>query len=339
MAPAVFIENLKKHYGSVAAVKDVSLQVEPGEIFGLLGPNGSGKTTTLRCLCTLAEPDAGRVEVAGISVIEQPRLARQYLGYIAQEVALDKVLTGRELLQLQAALYHLPRSLAQERIGIVLKLLDLESYADKKTGTYSGGLKKRLDLAAGLLHQPQVLVLDEPTVGLDIESRIAVWDFLRGLREQGTTVLLTSHYLEEVDALADRVAIIDQGLVIASGKPSALKDNVGGDRITLRIREFSPLEEAEKAKVLLQALPPVQEVIINSAQGNSLNLVVQPQSDALAMVQQALQTVGLPTFGIAQARPSLDDVYLAATGRTLLDAEIAAAGSRDTKAERKQNMR
>jgi len=339
MAPAVFIENLKKHYGSVAAIKDVSLQVEPGEIFGLLGPNGSGKTTTLRCLCTLAEPDAGKVEVAGISVIEQPRLARQYLGYIAQEVALDKVLTGRELLQLQAALYHLPRSIAQERIGIVLKLLDLESYADKKTGTYSGGLKKRLDLAAGLLHQPQVLVLDEPTVGLDIESRIAVWDFLRGLREQGTTVLLTSHYLEEVDALADRVAIIDQGLVIASGKPSALKDNVGGDRITLRIREFSPLEEAEKAKVLLQALPPVQEVIINSAQGNSLNLVVQPQSDALAMVQQALQTVGLPTFGIAQARPSLDDVYLAATGRTLLDAEIAAAGSRDTKAERKQNMR
>lgn len=339
MAPAVFIENLKKHYGSVAAVKDVSLQVEPGEIFGLLGPNGSGKTTTLRCLCTLAEPDAGKVEVAGISVIEQPRLARQYLGYIAQEVALDKVLTGRELLQLQAALYHLPRSIAQERIGIVLKLLDLESYADKKTGTYSGGLKKRLDLAAGLLHQPQVLVLDEPTVGLDIESRIAVWDFLRGLREQGTTVLLTSHYLEEVDALADRVAIIDQGRVIASGKPSVLKDNVGGDRITLRIREFSPLEEAEKAKALLQDLPPVQEVIINSAQGNSLNLVVQPQSDALAMVQQALQTVGLPTFGIAQARPSLDDVYLAATGRTLLDAEIAAAGSRDTKAERKQNMR
>jgi ABC-2 type transport system ATP-binding protein len=339
MAPAVFIENLKKHYGSVAAVKDVSLQVEPGEIFGLLGPNGSGKTTTLRCLCTLAEPDAGKVEVAGISVIEQPRLARQYLGYIAQEVALDKVLTGRELLQLQAALYHLPRSLAQERIGIVLKLLNLESYADQKTGTYSGGLKKRLDLAAGLLHQPQVLVLDEPTVGLDIESRMAVWDFLRGLREQGTTVLLTSHYLEEVDALADRVAIIDQGMVIASGKPSTLKDNVGGDRITLRIREFSPLEEAEKAKALLQDLPPVQEVIINSAQGNSLNLVVQPQSDALAMVQQALQTVGLPTFGIAQARPSLDDVYLAATGRTLLDAEIAAAGSRDTKAERKQNMR
>ena len=339
MAPAVFIEKLKKHYGSVEAVKDVSLQVEPGEIFGLLGPNGAGKTTTLRCLCTLAEPDAGKVEVSGISVIEQPRLARQCLGYIAQEVALDKVLTGRELLQLQAALYHLPRAIAKERIALVLKLLDLERYADQKTGTYSGGLKKRLDLAAGLLHQPQVLVLDEPTVGLDIESRLAVWNFLRGLRADGTTVLLTSHYLEEVDALADRVAIIDQGKVIATGKPSALKDQVGGDRITLRIREFSPPEEAEQAKALLQALPSVQEIIINSAQGNSLNLVVQPQSDALASIQQALQAAGLPTFGIAQSRPSLDDVYLAATGRTLLDAEIAATGSRDPKAERKQNMR
>ncbi|PSB27846.1 ABC transporter ATP-binding protein [Stenomitos frigidus] len=339
MAPAVLIENLKKCYGSVEAVKGVSLQVEPGEIFGLLGPNGAGKTTTLRCLCTLAEPDSGRVEICGISVIDQPRLARQYLGYIAQEVALDPVLTGRELLQLQAALYHLPRAIAKERIALVLKLLDLERYADQKTGTYSGGLKKRLDLAAGLLHQPQVLVLDEPTVGLDIESRLAVWNFLRGLRADGTTVLITSHYLEEVDALADRVAIIDQGTVIATGKPSALKDDVGGDRITLRIREFSPLEEAEQAKVLLQSLPSVQEIIINSAQGNSLNLVVHPQSDALAAIQQALQTAGLPTFGIAQSRPSLDDVYLAATGRTLLDAEIAATGSRDPKAERKQSMR
>ncbi|UBF27567.1 ATP-binding cassette domain-containing protein [Kovacikia minuta CCNUW1] len=339
MAPAVLIEKLQKRYGAVEAVKEVSFQIEPGEIFGLLGPNGAGKTTTLRCLCTLTEPDGGTVEVSGISVIENPRLARQHLGYIAQEVALDKVLTGRELLQLQAALYHLPRNVIKDRIDAVLSLLGLQEYADKKTGTYSGGLKKRLDLAAGLLHQPDVLVLDEPTVGLDIESRIAVWDFLRKLREQGTTVLLTSHYLEEVDALADRVAIIDQGIVIAAGKPSELKDKVGGDRITLRIREFAPLEEAETAKALLQQIDSVQEVIINGAQGNSLNLVVTPQSEALMTVQKVLQDAGLPTFGIAQSRPSLDDVYLAATGRTLLDAEIAAAGSRDEKAERKKNMR
>ncbi|MDX2231982.1 MAG: ATP-binding cassette domain-containing protein [Leptolyngbyaceae cyanobacterium bins.349] len=339
MAPAVLIEKLQKRYGSVEAVKDVSLHIEPGEIFGLLGPNGAGKTTTIRCLCTLTEPDGGRVEVAGISVLENPRLVRQYLGYVAQAVAPDKVLTGRELLQLQAALYHLPRSLAKERIELVLNQLGLQEYADKKSGTYSGGLMKRLDLAAGLLHQPQVMVLDEPTVGLDIESRYTVWSFLRQIREAGTTVLLTSHYLEEIDMLADRVAIIDRGSVIASGTPSELKDKVGGDRITLRIREFTPNDEAEKAKSLLESVPAVQEVIINSAQGNSLNLVVSPQSDALSTVQRALQGAGLPTFGIAQSRPSLDDVYLAATGRTLLDADLAAAATRDEKAERKKQMR
>jgi ABC-2 type transport system ATP-binding protein len=339
MAPAVLIENLKKRYGTVEAVKDVSFQVEPGEIFGLLGPNGAGKTTTLRSLCTLTTPDAGKIEISGISVIDNPRVARQRLGYVAQEVAPDKVLTGRELLQLQAALYHLPSAAAKERIQLMLDLLSLQEYADKKTGTYSGGLRKRLDLAAGLLHAPDVLVLDEPTVGLDIESRFVVWEFLRKLREAGTTVVITSHYLEEIDALANRVAIIDRGVVIAAGTPSQLKDKVGGDRVTLRIREFSPLDEAKKAKNLLQDLPFVQEIIINAAQGNSLNLVVTPQHDTLTSIQQALISAGFPTFGIAQSRPSLDDVYLAATGRTLMDAEIAASANRDPKAEKKQNMR
>jgi ABC-2 type transport system ATP-binding protein len=339
MVTAVLVQNLQKRYGSVEAVKDVSFQVEPGEIFGLLGPNGAGKTTTIRCLCSLTTPDAGKVEISGISVIDNPRAARRRFGYVAQEVALDKVLTGRELLQLQAALYHLPGNVAKKRIDDVIQLLGLEDYADKKTGTYSGGLRRRIDLAAGLLHQPEVLVLDEPTVGLDIESRFVVWDLLRKLREAGTTIVITSHYLEEIDALASHVAIIDKGVVIAAGTPSRLKDQVGGDRITLRLREFSPLEEAEKAKNMLQAFPFVQEVIINSAQGNSLNLVVKPKSDALMTIQQALKDVGLPTFGIAQSRPSLDDVYLAATGRTLLDAELAAAGTRDPKAEKKQNMR
>ncbi|MEA5570492.1 ABC transporter ATP-binding protein [Calothrix sp. UHCC 0171] len=339
MAAAVSIQNLKKRYGTVEAVKDVSFEIEPGEIFGLLGPNGAGKTTTLRALCTLTTPDAGKVEVSGISVVENPKAARQRLGYVAQEVALDKILTGREMLQLQAALYHLPAAVTKQRINTVIELLGLQEYADKKTGTYSGGIRKRLDLAAGLLHAPDVLVLDEPTVGLDIESRFIVWEFLRKLREAGTTVLITSHYLEEVDALADRVAIIDRGVVIAAGTPSELKDRVGGDRVTLRIREFSPPEEAEKAKDLLKSLSFVQEVIINSAQGNSLNLVVTPENDTLITIQQALNNAGLPMFGIAQSRPSLDDVYLAATGRTLMDAEMAAVANRDPKAEKKQNMR
>ncbi len=339
MPPAVLVKNLKKAYGDVEAVKDVSFAIEPGEIFGLLGPNGAGKTTTLRCLCTLMSPDAGQLELNGISVLDNPRAARQLLGYIAQEVALDPVLTGRELLALQAAIYHLPKSDIPTRVQQMLDFLEIADIADKKTGTYSGGQKKRLDLAAGLLHQPAVLVLDEPTVGLDIESRTAVWKFLRQLREAGTTILLTSHYLEEVDALANRVAIIDAGKVISAGTPSALKAEVGGDRITLRIREFTTDPEAATARDLLAVLPIVQDVIINSAQGNSLNLIVKSDSDALTTVQSALKQANIPTFGISQSQPSLDDVYLAATGRTLMDAEIAATGKRDIKKEKKQSMR
>ncbi len=339
MSPAVLIEDLKKSYADVPAVRDVSFQVRAGEIFGLLGPNGAGKTTTIRCLCTLTKPDSGRVEVCGVSSVTNPRGARQRLGYVAQEVALDKVLTGRELLALQAALYHIPSKAAKERIARLVELLGLQDYADQQSGTYSGGLKKRLDLAAGLLHQPDVLVLDEPTVGLDIESRRAVWEFLQDLRAAGTTVLITSHYLEEVDALADRVAIIDRGKIIAEGTPGELKNRLGGDRVTLRVREFTPTEEAETAKALLQALPFVEEAIVNGAQGNSLNLVVRSGSgNILGEIERALAGANLPTFGIAQSRPSLDDVYLAATGRTLIDAELAAAGTRDLKAEKKQAM-
>ena len=339
MSPAVRVEHLKKRYGTVEAVKDISFSVQPGEIFGLLGPNGAGKTTTIRCLCTLAKPDSGKLEVEGVSVIEQPKLARRLLGYVAQEVALDKILTGRELLQLQASLYHLPSKQAKERIELLLELLKLNDYAEQKTGTYSGGLRKRLDLAAGLLHQPAVLVLDEPSVGLDIESRFILWEFLRQLRDAGTTVLITSHYLEEVDALADRLVIIDQGNVIAEGSPSELKDRVGGDRVTLRIREFATLEDAEKSKNLLEPLDFVEDVIINQAQGNSLNLVVKAQSNPLSTIEQTLIAANLPIFSLSQSRPSLDDVYLAATGRNLMDAEIAAASNRDLKAEKKQAMK
>ncbi|PZV02622.1 MAG: lysozyme [Leptolyngbya sp.] len=339
MAAAVTIQNLKKSYGAVEAVRDVSLTIEPGEIFGLLGPNGAGKTTTIRCLCTLTTPDSGTLDVMGVSVVEQPRLVRQYLGYIAQEVALDKVLTGRELMRLQADIYHMPRGVSGPRIDQMIDLLELGDWANKKTATYSGGLRKRLDLALGLLHQPDLLVLDEPTVGLDIETRSAVWGFLRQLRAAGTTILITSHYLEEVDALADRVAIIDRGQVISSGTPSDLKDKIGGDRITLRIREFTSDNEAASARTMLAELPFVREVIVNSAQGNSLNLVVDRQPDVLLTVQQALKAADLPVFGIAQSRPSLDDVYLAATGRTLMDAELAAVGQRDLKREKKQAMK
>ena len=338
MATAVLIANLHKSYGSITAIKDISFEVQQGEIFGLLGPNGAGKTTTIRCLTTLAKPDRGKVEVCGISAADNPKAVRQRLGYVAQEVALDKMLTGRELLQLQADLYHLRPATAKKRIHHLLDLLGLTSYAKRKTGTYSGGLRKRLDLAAGLLHQPDILVLDEPTVGLDIESRFIVWEFLGQLKAAGTTVLITSHYLEEIDALADRLAIIDEGVVIGEGSPGELKERVGGDRVTLQIEEFTPPEEAHQAKAMLESLNFVKSATINSTRGNTLNLVVDRESNALSQLEQCLTAKGLPIFSMAQSRPSLDDVYLAATGRTLMDAEMAAAGNRDLKAEKKQNM-
>ncbi|WP_271251975.1 ABC transporter ATP-binding protein [Pseudanabaena sp. Chao 1811] len=322
MQSAVRIENLKKTYGTTIAVDGISLNVTQGQIYGLLGPNGAGKTTTMRCLCTLTTPDSGVIEVAGAT---ESRAIRDRVGYVAQEVALDKVLTGRELLQFQAALYHIPPKQISDRIDQVLDLLQLEPYADKLSGTYSGGLKKRLDLAAGLLHQPSVLILDEPTVGLDIQSRLAIWDFLRKLRASGVTILISSHYLEEIDALANRVAIIDKGKIIAEGTTSELKTKVGGDRITVRIREFAERHEAEHAQKILQQLPIVQSITINEAQGNAVNLFVTPDANAIGEIQSMLSAVDIEVFSLAQSRPSLDDVFLAATGQTILDAEIAQA--------------
>ena len=199
-------------------------------------------------------------------------------------------------------------------------------------------MRRRLDLAAGLLHRPRVLVLDEPTVGLDIESRSAIWQVLLQLRDQGTTVLLSSHYLEEVDALADRLAILEAGRVIAEGSPTELKGALGGDRVTLRVREFSDEEEARRVRDLLERCEGVRQVVINRAQGHSLNLVVE-NAAVVERLRNQLEAAQVPVFALAQSRASLDDVYLQATGRTLMDAELAVAGQRDPKAERKLAMR
>jgi ABC-2 type transport system ATP-binding protein len=337
------LNHLRKRYGSgkahpVQALDDLSLTVPDGCLYGLLGPNGAGKTTALRILCTLLAPDAGEVRVAGVDAIQQPREVRRLIGYVAQEVAIDKILTGRELLQLQGDLYHLPRARRDERIEQLSELLAMRDWLDRRCGTYSGGMRRRLDLAAGLLHRPRLLVLDEPTVGLDIESRAAVWQVLRQLRDEGTTVLLSSHYLEEVDALADRLAIIDAGRVLAEGTPAGLKDALGGDRVTLRVREFSDADEATRVQTLLRQCSGVREVVVNRAQGYSLNLVVE-EDGVVEQLRRRLAEARLPVFALAQSRPSLDDVYLRATGRTLQDAELSVAGSRDAKTERKQQMR
>lgn len=338
------IHHLKKCFGGhrktapVQALDDLSLQVPSGCLYGLLGPNGAGKTTAIRILCTLLEPDSGDVRVAGIDALAEPRAVRGLLGYVAQEVAIDKILTGRELLRLQADLYHLRPAETDSRLKEVMSLLSMEDWIDRRCGTYSGGMRRRLDLAAGLLHRPSVLVLDEPTVGLDLESRNAIWQVLRLLRDSGTTILLSSHYLEEVDALADQLAIIDAGRVIAQGTPQQLKQSLGGDRVTLRVREFSDEEESSRVRGLLEACPGVRQVVSNRSQGYSLNLVVDNES-VTQSIRSCLSAADLPVFSLALSRPSLDDVYLQATGRTLMDAELAVVGQRDAKEERKQQMR
>ena len=332
------LQGLTKRYGSVVALAGVSLSIPQGSLYGLLGPNGAGKTTTLRILATLLAPDQGTVKLAGIDALREPRRVRARLGYVAQEVAIDKILSGRELLRLQGDLHHLGRADRETRLEQLIELLGMGDWIDRRCGTYSGGMRRRLDLATGLLHRPEVLVLDEPTVGLDLESRAAIWQVLRRLRQEGITVLLSSHYLEEVDALADRLAILDGGRVIAEGTPTELKSALGGDRVTLRVREFSDPEEAGRVQQLMQTCSGVRQVVVNQAQGYSLNLVIEGDQ-VLEQIRRQLQEASLPVFALAQSRPSLDDVYLQATGRTLMDAELAVVGNRDPKAERKQAMR
>ena len=332
------LRQLSKTYGAVTALSNLDLSVPEGCLYGLLGPNGAGKTTTLRILATLLAPDGGSVQVDGVDALKHPREVRRLLGYVAQEVAIDKILSGRELLQLQGDLYHLNRADRDHRIDDLIDRLGMEPWIDRRCGTYSGGMRRRLDLAAGLLHRPRLLVLDEPTVGLDIESRSAIWQLLNQLVEAGTTVLLSSHYLEEIEVLADRMAIIDAGTVIAEGTPADLKQRLGGDRVTLRVREFSDAQEAARVRSVLEPIEGVREVVINRAQGFSLNLVIEGES-VIGRLRDSLEGAGLPVFALAQSRPSLDDVYLQATGRTLMDAELAIAGQRDIKQEKRQSMR
>ena len=332
------LRQLSKAYGAVTALSNLDLSVPEGCLYGLLGPNGAGKTTTLRILATLLAPDGGSVQVDGVDALKHPREVRRLLGYVAQEVAIDKILSGRELLQLQGDLYHLNRADRDHRIDDLIDRLGMEAWIDRRCGTYSGGMRRRLDLAAGLLHRPRLLVLDEPTVGLDIESRSAIWQLLNQLVEAGTSVLLSSHYLEEIEALADRMAIIDAGAVIAEGTPTDLKQRLGGDRVTLRVREFSDAKEAALVRSVLEPVEGVRQVVINRAQGFSLNLVIEGES-VIERLRHSLEGAGLPVFALAQSRPSLDDVYLQATGRTLMDAELAIAGQRDIKQEKRQSMR
>ena len=332
------LRDLCKSYGPVMALNGLKLKVPKGSLYGLLGPNGAGKSTALRIICTLLSPDSGHVEVGGHNVLLEEKETRRRLGYVAQDVAIDKILTGRELLQLQGDLYHLDKKYKKKRIEELIERLDMNEWIDRRCGSFSGGMKRRLDLASGLLHEPELLILDEPTVGLDIESRSVIWGLLKELRNKETTILLSSHYLEEVDELADEMAIIDKGKVIASGKPDDLKKELGGDRVTLRVREFSDEVEAESVKKLIKNINGVSNVVVNQKQGYSLNFLVQ-SNDVISNLSGHLSKENFEVFALSHSRPSLDDVYLQATGKTLMDAELELAGKRDFKLENKKSMR
>lgn len=325
---------------SIVAVDGVSFDVMPGEIFGLLGPNSCGKTTTMRCVSTLSKPDSGSTSVFGVDCDKEPYVVRSMMSYVAQNAGLDKVLTGREHLELFGALAHLEKDEIKHNIDQLVDLLDLADFIDRQTKVYSGGVARRLDMAIALMQRPAVLVLDEPTVGLDQSSRATIWRILRQLRDNGAAILLTSHYLEEVEVLADSVAIMEKGVVIASGKVGELKQQLGGDRLTVRIDEFTGRDVAERAAAHLRELQGVKTVLVNRLRGNCLEIVVdKDDSRASSKIVDHLATIGHGNlFGFSQSRPSLDDVYMAATGKRLEDADLEAKSVRDEKAQRKESM-
>jgi len=307
----------KTRGGVVEAVKGVDLRVGAGEIFCFLGPNGAGKTTTLRMLATLIVPTAGDALVAGVDLRRDPQEVRRPIGYVPQGGSTDPAETGRGELVIQGRLYGLSKADATARAAEVLAALDLEGAADRGTGTYSGGMRRRLDVGLGIVHRPSVLFLDEPTTGLDPQARARMWDEIKALREHGTTVFLTTHYLEEADALCDRLAIIDQGRIVAEGTSDELKRAVAGDAITIGVNGAGA-----RVLTLVQALPYVREATYDE-EGGLVRLYVDRGEQAVPQLLRLLDSAGFAPTSISLNKPSLDDVFLRQTGRSLREEPAA----------------
>jgi ABC-2 type transport system ATP-binding protein len=319
--------------GPVDAVRGVSIDVRSGEIFGFLGPNGAGKTTTLRMLTTLLPIGSGSATVAGFDVARQPKLLRERIGYVSQLGGADELATGRENLILQGRLYGAGRAQVAPRAEELAALLDLAEFADRRVSTYSGGQRRRLDIALGIVHKPSVLFLDEPSTGLDPQSRANLWDHIRALREGGTTVFLTTHYLEEADVLCDRLMIMDHGQIVAEGTPRELKQQVAGDAIVISVRQED--HEAERATPVLAGQPYVREL---TAEDGQLRLYVDDGGAALPQLIRLLDGSGIGVRSISMSEPTLDDVFLRQTGRSLRDAGEGgdAAGDGPARSEAKE---
>ncbi len=308
----IVADGLVKRYGrDVVALDGLSFEVEPGTVFGLLGPNGAGKSTAVKILTTLTRADAGRAEVAGIDVARDPERVRRTIGLVGQRAAVDPEATGRENLVLEARLHGLGGQALRRRVDELLARTGLGSAADRVVRTYSGGMQRKLDVAMGLVHLPTVLFLDEPTTGLDPEARAELWaEIVRLTREDGLTILLTTHYLEEADRLARRLAIVDRGRVVASGTPDELKAELRGDAVHVELRE----PDADgRAAASLARVDGVGEPIVD---GRSLRARAIDGARLVPVVLSALDAAGIPVASVTVARPSLDDVYLRHTGRT-----------------------
>jgi ABC-2 type transport system ATP-binding protein len=316
---AIDVAHLSKSYDKHVAIVDISFQVYAGEIFGLLGPNGAGKSTTLRTLITLLTPSSGTATVLGRDTVRDADKVRQLIGYVPQERAIDRFLTGREHLQLLAALYHLSQDEARRRITELLKLVELEAHADRPAKTYSGGMKRKLDIACGLLPDPKILFLDEPTLGLDVQSRLRIWDYVRMLKARGMTVVMTTNYLDEADQLCDRLAIIDGGRIKTLGAPAELKIALGGDIVSLTIKETGRIGALAEAVTGRAAIRTVK------ATETGLDIRVESAEKALPEILEAANRLGCRLEFIDYHRPRLDDVFIAHTGRRIQDE--TAAGS------------
>jgi ABC-2 type transport system ATP-binding protein len=309
---AIEVEGLRKVFGEdLEAVAGIDLSVSEGEIFGFLGPNGAGKSTTTRMLTTLLRPTAGSARVAGLDVLTQPKEVRRVIGVALQDAGLDYLATGKELLEIQARLHGLSGARVRERVKGVLEIVGLSDAADRRVGNYSGGMRRRLDLASALIHVPQILFLDEPTAGLDPASRASIWDEVYRLnREDGITVFLTTQYLEEADRLAARIAIIDHGRIIAEGSPQELKSSIGSDIVTVEVPKT-------KVKVAAKALESLENLKEIQTDGTKLTLFVQGGSNTVARVVRRLDRDKIDVGSITVTSPSLDEVFLRLTGSRL----------------------
>jgi len=308
----VNVKNLSKIFDKeIVAVDNVSFQVKKGEIFGFLGPNGAGKTTTIKILTTLLQPTKGQVNIASFDVVKNPDGVRSSIGIVPQALTLDDDLKGMTNLLLSAKLYHVPDKIAKERANELLELVGLKDAARRDVSTYSGGMRKRLELIIGLIHNPKVLFLDEPTLGLDIQTRSVIWDYLKKLnKENGLTIFITTHYLEEADLLCDRIAIIDQGKVLIEDTPSNLKQKLGGDIIEISV------DSHVKAKELISELDYVEKIDVV---GEKLRIKAEKGDEALPLLLELCKVNSIKVKTVSLSRPSLDEVFLEYTGKSMRD--------------------